>query len=247
MGRTISPSGVLSKLGLVIATLVILVACPIFVGASEQAPAAAEEAAHQHHESAHGGGKAAAHEAHKAPAVADDPHAHHHHHPAPKGVTRTLAAYTLPNLTMVDQNGDAVSIQELLSADKPTLVNFIFTTCTAICPVMSATFEQVQRELGEDAGKVLMVSVSIDPEQDTPSALADYAKRFHAGPQWTFLTGSLEDSIAVQKAFDAYRTDKANHAAVTFVHQRPDAKWIRYDGFVNAGDLARETLAMIRQ
>ena len=245
MGRTISPSGVLSKLGLVIATLVILVACPIFIGATEQAPAAAEEAAHQHQQSAHGGGKAAAHEAHKAPAEADDPHAHHHHHPAPEGVTRTLATYTLPNLTMLDQNGDAISVQELLSADKPTLVNFIFTTCTAICPVMSATFAQVQQQLGEDRDKVLMVSVSIDPEQDTPRALADYAERFEAGPQWTFLTGSLEDSIAVQKSFDAYRGDKMNHAPLTLLRGRPDAQWVRYDGFASAADLVKESRAML--
>jgi protein SCO1/2 len=110
---------------------------------------------------------------------------------------------------------------------------------------MSATFEQVQRELGEDAGKVLMVSVSIDPEQDTPSALAAYAKRFHAGPQWTFLTGSLEDSIAVQKAFDAYRGDKMNHAPLTLLRGAPDAAWIRFDGFATAGDLVEASRAML--
>lgn len=174
-----------------------------------------------------------------------DPHAHHHHHPAPEGVTRTLATYTLPDLSMVDQSGAPVSVQELLSSDKPTLVNFIFTTCTAICPVMSATFAQVQRGLGEDSGKVLMVSVSIDPEQDTPRALAEYAERFEAGPQWTFLTGSLEDSIALQKAFDAYRGDKMNHAPLTLVRSGPDAQWVRYDGFASAADLVKESHAML--
>ena len=175
-----------------------------------------------------------------------DEHAHHHHHhPAPAQTARTEAAYSVPGVTLVDQHGKELSVKELLSTDKPVLLNFIFTTCTAICPVMSATFEQVQRELGEDAGKVLMVSVSIDPEQDTPSALADYAKRFHAGPQWTFLTGSLEDSIAVQKAFDAYRGDKMNHAPLTLLRGAPDAAWIRFDGFATAGDLVEASRAML--
>jgi protein SCO1/2 len=146
---------------------------------------------------------------------------------------------------MVDQRGARVAVQELLSSDKPTLVNFIFTTCTAICPVMSATFAHVQRELGEDSGKVLMVSVSIDPEQDTPQVLAEYAERFEAGPQWTFLTGSLEDSIALQKAFDAYRGDKMNHAPLTLVRTGPGAQWVRYEGFASAADLVKDSRAVL--
>jgi protein SCO1/2 len=244
MVRPILMSATFAKLGLCVAAITAVVALQAYAEDMEGQPAA-ERAAHQHHHTSQEAGEGSALGVKETEPEADDPHAHHHHHPAPKGVTRTLASYTLPNLTMVDQNGDAVSIQELLSADKPTLVNFIFTTCTAICPVMSATFERVQRELGEDAGKVLMVSVSIDPEQDTPSALADYAKRFHAGPQWTFLTGSLEDSIAVQKAFDAYRGDKMNHAPLTLLRGAPDAAWIRFDGFATAGDLVEASRAML--
>jgi protein SCO1/2 len=105
---------------------------------------------------------------------------------------------------------------------------------------MSATFEQVQKQLAGDSDKVTMVSVSIDPEQDTPDALASYAKRFDAGPQWVFLTGSLEDSIQVQQAFNAYRGEKDNHAPLTLVRTGRDAKWTRFDGFANAGDLVSE-------
>ena len=176
----------------------------------------------------------------------DDEHAHHHHHhPEPAGVQRSEASYAIPDVTLIDQDGQRVPVRDLLNTDKPILVNFIFTTCTAICPVMSATFAQVQQGLGADKDKVTMVSFSIDPEQDTPAALADYAKRFNAGPQWVFLTGSLEDSIAVQKAFDAYRGDKMNHAPLTLLRASPDAPWVRFDGFANAADLVKETRAML--
>jgi protein SCO1/2 len=174
-----------------------------------------------------------------------DEHAHHHHHMPAPGSKRTETAYVVPAVDLVDQHGQRQSIVKLLATKKPVLLNFIFTTCTAICPVMSATFEQVQRELGDDADEVLMVSVSIDPEQDTPAALADYAKRFNAGPQWVFLTGSLEDSIAVQKAFDAYRGDKMNHAPLTLLHAAPDSPWIRFDGFASTADLVKETRAIL--
>jgi protein SCO1/2 len=175
-----------------------------------------------------------------------DEHAHHHHHHmVPAGSQRTEATYAVPAVDLVDQHGRKQSIAQLMATQKPVLLDFIYTTCTAICPVMSATFQQVQRELGEDADKVLMVSVSIDPEQDTPSALADYAQRFDAGPQWVFLTGSLEDSITVEKAFDAYRGDKMNHAPVTLLRVGPDSPWIRFDGFASAADLTKEIQATL--
>ena len=94
--------------------------------------------------------------------------AHHHHHPVPAVTKRSLASYSLPDVTMVDQNGKRISLREILSPDEPVMLNFIFTTCTTICPVMTATFAQVQKGLGSDAQRIRMVSISIDPEQDTP-------------------------------------------------------------------------------
>jgi protein SCO1/2 len=85
-----------------------------------------------------------------------------------------------------------------------------------------------------------MVSISIDPEHDTPEALSAYAGRFGAGPQWEFLTGSLDDSIAVQRAFDADRGDKMNHAPMTLFRATPESQWVRYEGFATAADLAKE-------
>jgi protein SCO1/2 len=173
-----------------------------------------------------------------------DAHAHHHH-PAPAGLQRSEQAYQVPEVGLIDQGGERVAMSALLATDKPILLNFIFTTCTAICPAMTATFEKVQEGLAGEADKVAMVSVSIDPEQDTPAALSEYAQRFDAGPQWVFLTGSLEDSIRVQKAFDAYRGDKMNHAPLTLLRAGPDAKWVRLDGFASATDLITELRAAL--
>ena len=176
---------------------------------------------------------------------AEDPHAHHRGMMGSSSTERSTAQYVIPDLTMVDQRGEQVALSELFRTDRPVMVNFIFTTCTTICPMMSSIFQQVERRLGEDAEKVLMVSVSIDPEHDTPEALAEYADRFRAGSQWYFLTGSLEDSIAVQKAFDAFRGDKMNHAPLTLLRSDPDSDWIRLDGFASASDLERECRSML--
>lgn len=171
-------------------------------------------------------------------------HAEHHHHhamPADKSYQRTSAAYSIPDVSLVDIDGMPVSLREGLGGDEPVMLNFIFTSCTAICPVMSATFRQVQEELGEERNKVRMVSISIDPEHDTPARLKEYAARFHAGSQWRMLTGSIADSIAVQRAFDAFRGDKMSHEPVTFLRAGgPDKPWVRLDGLASASDIIDE-------
>jgi len=176
---------------------------------------------------------------------ANDPHAHHRMMASSSTIERSTASYEIPDLTMLDQRGERVALMELFETDRPVMVNFIFTTCTAICPMMTSIFQQVQKRLGDDAEKILMVSVSIDPEHDSPEALAEYAARFRAGPQWYFLTGTLEDSIAVQKAFEAYRGDKMNHAPLTLLRNHEDGAWIRLDGFASADELERECRAML--
>lgn len=177
----------------------------------------------------------------------NDPHAHHHHqhHMIPAGVERTEASYIVPEVILTNQDGKRVSLPELLRTDQPVMLNFIFTSCTAICPAMSATFASVQNKLGNDSSKLRMISVSIDPEYDTPDALNAYADRFKAGPQWEFLTGSLEESVTVQKAFNADRGDKMNHAPMTLLRATPDSQWIRFDGFTTADDLANAIRTML--
>lgn len=174
-------------------------------------------------------------------AYAEDEHHHHHHAMADPGYQRSAASYRIPDVRLMDMNGKPVSLRDGLGGDEPVLLNFIFTSCTAICPAMSATFMQVQDKLGDEIGRVRMVSISIDPENDTPERLKEYAARFHAGTQWQMLTGSAEDSIAVQRAFDAYRGGKMNHAPVTFLRAGgADRSWVRLDGLASAADIVDE-------
>jgi protein SCO1/2 len=167
----------------------------------------------------------------------EDPHAHCHMAPAGQAWTKTTARYELPDVTLVRADGTRVDLRREIDDGRPVLLNFIFTTCTAICPVMSQTFARIQSQHLEG---VHMVSVSIDPEQDSPARLTEYAHRFGAGPDWTFYTGSPEASIAVQRAFDTYRGDKMNHVPVTFLRAAPGKPWVRLDGFAKADEVAKE-------
>lgn len=167
-------------------------------------------------------------------------HQLHHHGAASSGYSRSVASYQTPDVNLIDAEGNTVSLTNSLDDDEPVMLNFIFTTCTTVCPVMSATFAQVQNLLGAEGRAVHLVSISIDPEHDSPAQLNAYAKRFAAGPQWSMLTGSLEDSIAVQRAFNVYRGDKMNHEPVTFLRNGADQPWVRIDGFASADELLRE-------
>ena len=177
---------------------------------------------------------------------AADPHAHHRALLQKlKRATRTSADYALPKVELVREDGKRVSLTDELADGRPVVLNFIFTTCASICPVMSGTFSQLQTKLGADREKVHMVSISIDPEQDTPSRLAAYATRFKAGPQWRFYTGTSGASQAVQRAFDAWRGDKMAHTPATFLRAAQGGRWVRIDGFASSDELATEVRSLV--
>ncbi|WP_407670788.1 SCO family protein [Paraburkholderia franconis] len=162
---------------------------------------------------------------------------HAHHHEMAPGTTRTTADYALPPVTLVRDDGKAVSLVDELNDGRPVVLTFIYTSCTTICPMISQTLEQLQDELGSERDKVHIVSISIDPEEDTPARLKAYAERFGAGPQWQYYTGTVEASIAAQRAFNVYRGDKMNHTAVAFFRAAPGKPWLRLDGLATPDEL----------
>jgi protein SCO1/2 len=174
--------------------------------------------------------------------AAEEGHEHHHHQTqnAETPYQATSRDYALPDLALVRADGTEVRFPADIDDGRPVLLNFIYTTCTAICPLLSQTFAAFQSRLGPEVAQVHMVSVSIDPEQDTPARLAEYAERYGAGPQWTYYTGTLEASIALQKAFEAYYGDKMNHRPVAFLRLAPGQPWVRLEGFATPDDLVRE-------
>jgi protein SCO1/2 len=160
-----------------------------------------------------------------------------HMHESTDPVNITWIDYRIPDLKLVRDNGATVSLPKELDDGRPVVMNFIYTTCETTCPLSSATFAQFQARLGADRKAVHLVSISIDPEQDSPARLRAYAKRFHAGPGWQHYTGTLQASLAAQQAFGAYRGDKMSHIPVTLLRAAPGKAWMRIDGFVTPDQL----------
>ncbi len=152
--------------------------------------------------------------------------------------SRVRTSYRVPDVTLVDRTGATVSLRKLLEVDEPVLLQFIFTTCTTICPAMSATFAAARQELAGD--RVRMISITIDPHHDTPERLQDYASRYGAGPGWFFLTGELDDIQTVQKAFDAFWVNKMQHQPRTYLRRSSGEPWLRLSGLLSSAQLVAE-------
>jgi protein SCO1/2 len=143
------------------------------------------------------------------------------------------------DIALVDHRGRMVTLREAVGDDKPVLLNFIFTSCTTICPVMTRGFAQFQASLGSELRNVRLVSISIDPDIDTVDTLREYAERYDAGDSWRFLTGTPEAVEAAQRAFGAFRGGKYNHAPRTYFRSSADLPWRAIEGLSSAETLLR--------
>ena len=153
--------------------------------------------------------------------------------------------YHVPEVQLVREDGRGVSLRTEMNDGRPVVLNFIFTSCSSVCPLMSQILAQFQEKLGGDRDKVHLMSISIDPEEDTPARLREYARKFHAGPEWQHYTGTMEASLAVQQAFGVYRGDKMSHAVVTLLRAAPGQPWSRIEGLVTPEELLVEYRALV--
>ena len=145
----------------------------------------------------------------------------------------------LLNPELRDQNGTPVHFASDIVGDRIMALNFIYTDCNTACPVASAIFSKLQNRLGEKLTQdVRMVSLSINPGTDTPERLKAYAERFHASPEWVWLTGQKAQVDALLKGLGVYRADYTNHASVILVGDPSRDVWMRFNGFSSPDDIA---------
>lgn len=172
-------------------------------------------------------------------ADSNDAHAHHRH--VLPALTRSLADYAVPDVKLVRDDGKTVALGPELDDGRAVVLSFIYTSCTSVCPVTSHTLSQLQQQLAPtERDGVHFISISIDPEYDTPARLREYGKRFGAGPQWQHYTGTLAASVSAQRAFGVYRGDKMSHTPTTLMRAKPGDRWTRIDGFATSEQLLAE-------
>lgn len=161
-------------------------------------------------------------------------------HAENKNYKRTVEKYKIPNVVLINQDGKKVRLTSLLNSDQPVVVDFIYGTCTTICPVLSAGFVNLQRKLGPASQNVRLISITIDPENDSPKIMKEYLKRYRAKPGWDFLTGSRADIDAVMKGFNAYIPDKMSHYPLNLIREPKSGSWVRIFGLLSSREFLEE-------
>jgi protein SCO1/2 len=163
----------------------------------------------------------------------------HHQDKAP-GYVRVMASYQVPDALLVRSDWRVVHLSDVLNSGKPVILNFVYSTCTTSCPVLSHTFTEFQDLLGAEQKNVQMISITIDPGEDTPDRLADYGRRHSAGSQWGFYTGTPGACAQVQRAFQASFGGKMHHRPLTFMRAAPGRPWLRIEGYPTPSELLKE-------
>lgn len=169
------------------------------------------------------------------PPAPPNPHAGH-----AAGAELTPAAKYFTDVELLDQNGRKLKFYSDILKGKTVVVNALFTTCTGVCPPISRNFERIQQALGQRLGKdVFLVSITVDPETDTPAKLKEYAERFHARPGWSFLTGKKENVDWALYKLGQYVEEKNQHTSILIVGNEATGLWKKAFGLASADDLIK--------
>jgi protein SCO1 len=155
---------------------------------------------------------------------------------APQQVQLTTATLNTkaPDFTLLNENSERFDSTKLRG--KIVVLDFIYTTCTDVCPLFTANFAQLQQRLTtEHKGNVFFVSITTDPEVDSPKVLKSYAQRYGADFQnWAFLTGSETQLKPVWKSFGIRVIRKGRgiiqHTSLTTVLDQEGIRRFNYFG-----------------
>lgn len=123
--------------------------------------------------------------------------------------------HTIPYWAFTDQDGQTFTQKDV--EGKILVVDFFFTSCPTICPKMSQQLRRVQMQT-DDVPGVMILSYSIDPENDTPEKLKQYAEKMQAGERWKFLTGDKEDIYEIAATGYFLHAEEDENAEGGFMH-----------------------------
>jgi protein SCO1/2 len=157
-----------------------------------------------------------------------------------------------PEFTLTSQDGARVALADLRG--KVVAVTFIYTLCADRCPVLTPMMSFVQDQLGADFGaKIAFVSITVDPERDTPEVLKEYAQAFGADlAGWSFLTGPSEAIRDVTRRYGVFASKSTNgdvdHTFLTSVIDRRGILRVQYLGVrFDPDEFRRDLLSLLQE
>jgi cytochrome oxidase Cu insertion factor (SCO1/SenC/PrrC family) len=149
---------------------------------------------------------------------------------SPTAGTKPYLSRRIPDVRVYNQDGKPQDFYSDLIKGNIVAINFIFTTCTTICPQLTATFRRVQQSLSGGARRVRLISISVDPITDTPERLHEFAAKFKAEPGWSFVTGDKSDIGSLLQALGVGVGGKDDHTSVILIGNDVTDNWTRTSG-----------------
>ena len=162
---------------------------------------------------------------------------------APAGEAIPMPSVRIPDVRVYDQDSKPLNFYSDLVKGKTVAINFIFTTCTGVCPPMTATFRRVQQNLPAHTPPIQLISISVDPETDTPERMRDFAAKFKAGPGWTFVTGNKNEIETLLQALGTAVADKTDHTPMILIGNEVADYWTRAYGLSSPTTLIQAIMA----
>jgi protein SCO1/2 len=149
----------------------------------------------------------------------------------------------IADVNVIDQSGTSRQFYSDLVKDRVVVMNFIFTSCTTVCPTMGATFARVQKLLGNR--DVALISISVDPLTDTPQRLEAWSRKLDAQPGWTLVTGSKTDIDRLLRSLGVFTPDKNSHTPTVLVGDAKRGTWRRASGLATPTAIVALVDAMV--
>jgi protein SCO1/2 len=140
----------------------------------------------------------------------------------------------IPDVELINQDGQQVRFASDVIKDRVAVIDTVFTTCTTICPVMGSNYARLAKTLKDRLGRnVIMVSVSVDPLNDTPSQLKAWSAKFYTGPGWILLTGSKPQIDLLLKSLGLFTPERQDHQSTVLIGSKATG-WMRASALASA-------------
>lgn len=149
-------------------------------------------------------------------------------------------------IELVSHDGRTWRLYQDLMKNKTVVFSAFFSRCQAVCPPLNAKLMELQRALGPRVGKdVLFVSITVDPEFDTPARLSEMATKLHARPGWLLMSGSPEQVHTALLRLGYATPEKEAHSPLLVIAREQTGVWKKAHGFAPMDDLLQIVRAVI--
>ncbi|MDT7540220.1 MAG: hypothetical protein QOE33_124 [Acidobacteriota bacterium] len=144
------------------------------------------------------------------------------------------------DVVLINQDGEKMRFYSDLLQGKVVIINSFFATCQGSCLPMNRNLEKVQEALGDKVGRdVRIISISVDPEVDTPARLKEYAGKLHASPGWYFLTGDKRSVDFALNKLGQFVSDKQDHLNIFIIGNERTGLWKKAFGLARSDELVK--------